>query len=100
MPSDTALIGTPPTTISPRSGSCCPTRRSIGRPPAPESRAVQPGADHDDDYDGDPLWIMLDGRLFFRGGLHLGGAPYGVFADEVAQYGVFPDEVAPYDDPL
>jgi hypothetical protein len=33
--------------------------------------------------DVDPDWIMLDGRLFFVAGFTPGGAPYGVFEDEM-----------------
>jgi hypothetical protein len=31
---------------------------------------------------------MLDGRLFFVAGYTLGGAPYGMFADEMLPYDV------------
>jgi hypothetical protein len=56
------------------------------RPPASASSTVARGADHV----GDEWWIMLDGRLFFVAGYTSGGAPYGMFADEMP----------PYDDPL
>lgn len=36
-----------------------------------------------DDLGDDPCWIMLDGRLFFVAGYTSGGAPYGMFADEM-----------------
>lgn len=52
------------------------------RPAAPTSRTVESGADHDDD---DRWWIMLEGKLFFVAGYTSGGAPYGMFADEIPQ---------------
>jgi mannose-6-phosphate isomerase-like protein (cupin superfamily) len=48
------------------------------RPPAPSPRAgKQPTSDVDTG------WIMLDGRLFFVAGDTPGGAPYGIFEDEM-----------------
>jgi hypothetical protein len=56
------------------------------RPPATPRRIAERGADQvDDDW-----WIMLDGRRFFVAGYTSGGAPYGMFADEML----------PHDDPL
>ena len=36
-----------------------------------------------DDLVDDPCWIMLDGRLYFVAAYTSGGAPYGMFADEM-----------------
>jgi hypothetical protein len=48
------------------------------RPPAtPRHSPTQPVDDFDDG------WIMLDGRRFFVVGYTSGGAPYGVFDDEI-----------------
>ena len=53
------------------------------RPPAPAQRdTAERAADHLDD----PSWIMLDGRLFFVAGYTCGGAPYGMFADDMEPY--------------
>jgi len=52
------------------------------RPPAPAPRTAEREADHLED----PSWIILDGRLFFVAGYTSGGAPYGMFADEMAPY--------------
>ncbi|HZM77085.1 MAG TPA: hypothetical protein VFC19_15230 [Candidatus Limnocylindrales bacterium] len=50
------------------------------RPPAtPRGKAA---TCHAEDLD-DPWWIMLDGRLFFVAGYTSGGAPFGMFADEM-----------------
>src|SRR5258708_31472102 len=55
-------------------------------PPATPHPTTERAADQvDDDW-----WIMLDGRLFFVAGYTSGGAPYGMFADEIP----------PYEDPL
>ena len=56
------------------------------RPSATPRRAAARGVDQFDDES----WIMLDGRLFFVAGYTSGGAPFGMFADEMP----------PYDDPL
>jgi len=55
------------------------------RPPATPRRAVERGVNQVDDES----WIMLDGRSFFVAGYTSGGAPYGMFADEMP----------PHDDP-
>jgi hypothetical protein len=34
----------------------------------------------------DDSWMMLDGRLFFVVGYTPGGAPYGIFEDEIEQH--------------
>lgn len=34
----------------------------------------------------DDSWLMLDGRLFFVVGYTPGGAPYGIFEDEIDQH--------------
>jgi hypothetical protein len=50
-------------------------------PPATRRR---PAADRAIPIDGDDqCWIMLDGRLYFVAGYTSGGAPYGMFADEM-----------------
>ena len=55
-------------------------RRWAQRPPAaPRRRAGQRDSEPVDD---DP-WIILDGRPFFVAGYTVGGAPFGVFADEM-----------------
>jgi hypothetical protein len=56
------------------------------RPPA----TPRPPAERNADQADDEWWIMLEGRLFFMAGYTSGGAPYGMFADEMP----------PYDDPL
>lgn len=48
-------------------------------PPVPRHRKAER---HTGDLD-DPSWIMPDGRLFFVAGYTSGGAPYGMFADEM-----------------
>jgi len=60
-------------------------RRWAQRPPATPRRTGRPGADQDDDES----WIMLDGRLYFVVGYTPGGAPYGMFADEMPHDGPF-----------
>jgi hypothetical protein len=40
-------------------------------------------ADRRADRVTDEWWIMLDGRMFFVVGYTSGGAPYGMFADEM-----------------
>jgi hypothetical protein len=51
--------------------------------------AASPGgrAGRGGDQAGDNAWVMLDGRLFFVVGYTPGGAPYGMFADEMSPYG-------------
>lgn len=59
-------------------------RQWAQRPPATPCRTARHDAvQHDDEW-----WIMLDGRSFFVVGYTSGGAPYGIFADEM------------YDDPF
>lgn len=55
------------------------------RPPATPRRTAERSSDQADDES----WIMLDGRLFFEAGYTSGGAPFGMFANEMP----------PYDDP-
>jgi hypothetical protein len=50
-------------------------------PPVPRPVARQ-RADNTDD--ADDWWIMLDGRRFLVVGRTSGGAPYGIFEDEVS----------------
>lgn len=57
------------------------------RPPAPAPRPARRDADHLDD----PSWIMLDDRLFFVAGYTTGGAPYGMFADEMGPHEEYDD---------
>jgi len=52
------------------------------RPPAIPRGCAERG----DDYVDDEWWIMLDGRLFFVAGYTSGGAPYGMFADEMSPH--------------
>jgi hypothetical protein len=66
-------------------------QRWAQRPPAPARRVGVDGGIPIDDMGEDPCWIMLDGRLFFVAGYTSGGAPYGMFADEMDPY--------PFDDP-
>ena len=49
------------------------------RPPATPSRTAPRRVDQPDD----PSWITLDGRPFLVVGHTAGGAPYGIFADEI-----------------
>jgi hypothetical protein len=49
------------------------------RPPATPRRTARRRVDQPDD----PPWIMLDGRPFLVVGYTSGGAPYGIFADEI-----------------
>jgi hypothetical protein len=49
------------------------------RPAATPRRAAERRADRVDDE----WWLMLDGRMFFVVGYTSGGAPYGMFADEM-----------------
>ena len=55
-------------------------RRWAQRPPS-KPRRVAGGEDGLVDYS----WIMLDGRRFFVAGFTSGGAPYGIFEDEIDQ---------------
>jgi hypothetical protein len=52
------------------------------RPPATPRRRVE----HRADPAQDEPWIMLDGRAFFVVGHTSGGAPYGIFEDEMEPY--------------
>jgi hypothetical protein len=55
-------------------------RRWAWRPPAtPRGHAERGGGQADDEW-----WVMLDGRLFLVAGRTSGGAPYGMFADEMS----------------
>jgi hypothetical protein len=56
------------------------------RPPATPRRAAADRATPVDDLVDDPWWIILDGRLFFVAGYTSGGAPFGVFADEMPSF--------------
>jgi hypothetical protein len=63
-------------------------RQWAQRPPAnPRGRG-----ERGDDYVDDEWWIMLDGRLFFVAGYTAGGAPYGMFADEMSTHEDFVDD--------
>jgi hypothetical protein len=57
-------------------------QRWAQRPPATPRRTAERGTGQVDDEG----WIMLDGRMFFVVGHTSGGAPYGVFADEIPPY--------------
>jgi hypothetical protein len=57
------------------------------RPPATPCRR----ADRADPGEDEP-WIMVDGRSFFVVGYTSGGAPYGVFEDEMEPYDGPPPE--------
>jgi hypothetical protein len=58
-----------------------PSAERWAQRPPPTSRRV---AEHlTDDVDHD-WWIMLDGRTFFVAGYTAGGAPYGIYDDEMA----------------
>jgi hypothetical protein len=48
------------------------------RPPSTSRPAARRDAGPVDDS-----WIMLDGRLFFVAGFTAGGAPYGIYDDEL-----------------
>ena len=54
-------------------------RQWAQRPPTTPRRKAEYDADQFDDQS----WIMLDGRLFFVVGYTSGGAPFGMFADEM-----------------
>jgi hypothetical protein len=54
-------------------------RQWAQRPPATPRRTGRRVADQADDGP----WIVLDGRSFFVAGYTSGGAPYGMFADEM-----------------
>lgn len=57
-------------------------RQWAQRPPAtPRGHAERGGDQVDDEW-----WIVLDGRLFFVAGHTSGGAPYGIFVDEMSLY--------------
>jgi hypothetical protein len=57
------------------------------RPPATARRRAEHRADP---VEHEP-WIMLDGRSFFVVGYTSGGAPYGMFDDEIDQFDDCPD---------
>ena len=61
-------------------------QRWARRPPATPRRTAEHRADR---VEAEP-WIVLDGRSFFVAGYTSGGAPYGMFGEEMQ----------PYDDPL
>jgi hypothetical protein len=77
------------------------------RPPPTTRRPASRAEQHADPFD-DPSWITLDGRLFFVAGYTSGGAPYGVFVDEMPygafsdpmSYGACSDEMPPEGDPF
>lgn len=61
-------------------------RRWSTRPPAvPRLRKAPPAPVFEPHND---LWIMLDGRRYFVAGYTSGGAPYGVFVDEMLDDGL------------
>jgi len=75
------------------------------RPPAtPRQKPERRADDHAETFVNDP-WIVLDGRWYFVAGHTPGGAPYGMFADDMepcealAPYQTKPHETEPYDDP-
>jgi hypothetical protein len=55
-------------------------RQWAQRPPSNPRRAA-----HGDDVPFEDPWVMLDGRRFFVAGFTAGGAPYGIFEDEIEQ---------------
>jgi hypothetical protein len=57
-------------------------RQWAQRPPATPRGCAERG----DDQVDDEWWIMLDGRWFFVAGYTSGGAPYGMFADEMSPH--------------
>ncbi|MBL7552787.1 hypothetical protein I6A60_33755 [Frankia sp. AgB1.9] len=57
-------------------------RRWAQRPAAGSGRRAER---RDDERLHDDPWITLDGRPFFVAGYTAGGAPYGIFADEVPE---------------
>src|SRR4030095_2942643 len=59
-------------------------RQWAQRPPATPRGRAEGGDDWADARTDDNLWIILDGRLFFVVGHTSGGAPYGIFADEIS----------------
>jgi len=58
-------------------------QRWAQRPPATPRRTGRGGQGRAEQPDDD-TWITLDGRLFFVAGHTPGGAPYGIFADQIA----------------
>ncbi|HZM80144.1 MAG TPA: hypothetical protein VFC19_30790 [Candidatus Limnocylindrales bacterium] len=54
-------------------------QRWAQRPPVTPPRKAECHADNSDD----PSWIMLVGRLFFVAGHASGGAPFGMFVDDM-----------------
>lgn len=83
-PGGTASTGTPPTTTWPRSGFALPAsaQQWAQRPPATPRRTAEHRADR---VEHEPR-IVLDGRLFFVVGYTSGGAPYGMFGEEMEPY--------------
>lgn len=61
-------------------------RQWAKRPPATPPRTVRQGR-QEADQPGHDCWTMLDGRPFFVAGYTTGGAPYGIFADEIPEHG-------------
>jgi hypothetical protein len=57
-------------------------RRWAQRPPATPRGCGKPS----DDQVDDEWWIILDGRSFFVAGYTSGGAPYGMFDDEMSPH--------------
>jgi hypothetical protein len=58
-------------------------RQWAQRPPATPHHTGRRGTSQDADQADDGSWIMLDGRSFFVAGYTPGGAPYGMFADDM-----------------
>jgi hypothetical protein len=63
-------------------------RQWAQRPPATPRRTGRRGTHPP----GEGSWIVLDGRSFFLVGHTSGGAPYGLFADEMRHHEMFPDD--------
>ena len=61
------------------------TRQWAQRPPATPRRRAELRADPA----WNEPWIMVDGRSFYVVGYTAGGAPYGMFADEMPHDGPF-----------
>jgi hypothetical protein len=51
-------------------------QRRSGRPPRRQFRETTAN-------EADPFWIYIDGRRMFVAGWTSGGAPYGIFEDEM-----------------
>lgn len=65
-------------------------RQWAQRPLATPHPIAERAAGQIDEQIDDEPWIMLDGRMFFVAGYTPGGAPYGMFTDEIP----------PHEDPL